>query len=50
MRRRIVHVVVTTALALGLLVGSGLVKKPMPHAQLSQLMGPMALQGGGSGT
>lgn len=48
MRKRIVRVMVTAAITLGLLAGSGLIGNPALSVQASGSAAPCALQGGGS--
>ena len=47
-RKRIVQIIVTVALTLGLLAGTGLVDKVTPFEQVAKMLTPTALMGGGS--
>ena len=48
MRKRIVQIIVTVALTLGLLAGTGLVNKITPAEQVAKFFTPCALDHGGS--
>ena len=47
-RKRIVQIIVTVALTLGLLAGTGLVNRIVPSEQVAKMLTPTALMGGGS--